>query len=127
SYTHAEMIIPTFILAIASLTSMIFATLSTRPAKMNGQTTTDMITSKKSNLFFFGNFYKMGFNEYEEGMRTVVGDNEILDNSITRDLFFLGKSLGMKFRYLRWCYNIFMYGIGIAMVSFIIVLLINRS
>lgn len=127
SYTHPEMIIPTAILAAASLISMIFATLSTRPAKMKGETTNEMIRTKKSNLFFFGNFYRMGFEEYEDGMRTVVGDNEILDNSITRDLFYLGKSLGMKFKYLRWCYNIFMYGIGIAMISFIIVLLVNRA
>ena len=66
----------------------------------------------------------MNFDEYEEGMEKVVGDNEILDNSITRDLFFLGKSLGKKYEYLRWCYNIFMVGIGLSMLSFIIVSLV---
>jgi predicted metal-dependent HD superfamily phosphohydrolase len=124
SYTHPDMIIPTSIVAIASLISMIFATLSTRPTKMKGVTSHDMIMGKQSNLFFFGNYFKMNFKEYEEGMRVVVGDNEILDNSITRDLFYLGKSLGHKYEYLRWCYNIFMYGIAMAMLSFIIVLLV---
>lgn len=124
SYENSDLIIPTAILAIGSLLSMIFATLSTRPAKMPGHTSLGHIAEKKSNLFFFGNFYKMSFDEYVKGMEKVVGNNEILDNSITRDLFFLGKSLGHKFEYLRWCYNIFMYGIAIAMLSFLIVILI---
>ena len=125
SYDNEQMIVPTAILALASLVSMVFATLSTRPAKMNGKTTSEMIKEKKSNLFFFGNYFKMSFEEYEEGMKTVVSDNEILDNSITRDLFFLGHSLGHKYQYLRWCYNIFMYGIGLAMVSFLVILLFD--
>jgi len=118
--SNPSLIIPTAILAFASLGSMIFATLSTRPGKMNGSTKMEQITSLKSNLFFFGNFYKMNFEEYETGMKTVVGDNEIIDNSITRDLFFIGKSLGRKYEYLRWCYNIFMYGVGIALISYVV-------
>ena len=125
AYTNPDMIIPTMILAFASLISMIFATLSTRPAKMPGFTTSDSIRDKKSNLFFFGNYFKMNFEEYEEGMRTVVGDNEILDNSITRDLFFLGKSLGKKYEYLRICYNIFMFGIALSVISFVIVKIVS--
>lgn len=125
SYENHHMILPTAILAGASLISMIFATLSTRPAKMSGVTNPESIQEKKSNLFFFGNFYKMNFDEYEDGMRTVVGNNEILDNSITRDLFFLGKSLGYKYQYLRWCYNIFMFGIALAMIAFVVVLFLD--
>ena len=85
---------------------------------MSGTSTMDDIKAKKSNLFFFGNFYKMTFLEYETGMQEVVGDDEILDNSIMRDLFFLGKALGKKYRYLRLCYNVFMFGLIIAVVSF---------
>ncbi|NNE27405.1 MAG: HD domain-containing protein [Saprospiraceae bacterium] len=121
AYTNPDMIIPTVILAFSSLVSMIFATLSTRPAKMPGVTSPDSIKTKKSNLFFFGNYFKMDFDQYETGMRTVVGDNEILDNSITRDLFFLGKSLGKKYEYLRICYNIFMFGVALSVISFVVV------
>ena len=77
-----------------------------------------MIDDKKSNLFFFGNYYKMTFEEYEEGLSKVVANNEILDNSIMRDLFYLGKTLGKKFDYLRLCYNFFMFGIILAALSF---------
>jgi hypothetical protein len=119
--TNPTLIIPTIILAIVSVISMIFATLSTRPIDMSGTTTMEMINNKKSNLFFFGNYYKMDFSSYEKGMQQVVADNEILDNSITRDLFFLGKSLGKKYVYLRWCYNFFMYGIVSTIIAFVII------
>ncbi|MDX1477349.1 MAG: DUF5706 domain-containing protein [Saprospiraceae bacterium] len=118
--SQPHLLIPTIVLLFVCVTAIIFATLATRPISMRGKSTIDDITAKRSNLFFFGNFYKMGFNEYEEGMRHVVSDDEILDNSITRDLFFLGKALGKKYFYLRWCYNVFMYGIIAAVVSFTI-------
>jgi len=125
-YTNENLMIPTAVLAIVSAISMIFATLSTRPIDMSGITTEDMISAKKSNLFFFGNYYKMNFEAYEKGMQQVVADNEKLDNSITRDLFFLGKSLGKKYEYLRWCYNFFMYGIVCTILAFVIVSILHR-
>ena len=83
------------------------------------------IQGKRSNLFFFGNFYQMTFNEYERGMQYVVGDDELLDSAIIRDLFFLGKALGQKYRYLRLCYNFFMYGLIIAVIAFGITFIIG--
>lgn len=118
---HPKLFIPTSILALVSLISMIFATLSTRPINMPGETDYDQIKNKNSNLFFFGNFYKMSYNDYVKYIKEVVSDDENMDNSITRDLFFLGKSLGKKFNYLRYCYNFFMYGIAAAVLSFFIV------
>jgi predicted metal-dependent HD superfamily phosphohydrolase len=120
-----ELQIPTLILAITSVVSMIFATLSTRPAKMPGLTSIESIENKKSNLFFFGNFYKMNFDDYDQGMSKVVGDNSNLDKAITRDLFYLGKSLGIKYERLRLCYNIFMIGIVASVLSYVIVMMMN--
>lgn len=123
--TQPQLLMPTIILGITCLVSMIFATLSTRPQKMNGVTKLDQIKQQKTNLFFFGNFYQMKFEEYDEGMREVVADSEIMDNSITRDLFYLGKTLGKKFSQLRVCYNVFMIGIVLAVVSYGVQMLIG--
>ena len=121
---NPELYIPTIILAIVCLVSMIFATLSTRPIQMKGVTDSDQIHEKKSNLFFFGNYYKMKVEDYERAIKEVSVDEEILDSSIIRDLFFLGKSLGRKFDYLRWCYNFFMYGIAAAVLSYLVMIAI---
>ena len=119
------LIYPTILLSLTSLTSMIFATLSTRPIPMSGVTKMEDIDNKKTNLFFFGNYYKMNFDEYERAAQKVVSNNEILDNSITRDLFFLGRSLGLKYDKLRWCYNTFMWGVGLTVLSFIVITVIQ--
>ncbi len=124
--TNSSLIAPTVILAIVSTISMIFATLSTRPIQMSGLTALDDIKKKKTNLFFFGNYYKMNIDSYEKAVEEVLADSEILDNSIIRDLFYLGKSLGKKFEYLRWCYNFFMYGIVAAILSYFVTHLLSH-
>jgi len=124
--TNPNLFIPTIIIGVSSIISMVFATLSTRPQKMTGITNKELIPQKQTNLFFFGNYYNMQFDDYEEGMKQVVADNDLMDNSITRDLFFLGKTLGVKFAQLRICYNIFMGGIIGAAISLIVVTLISR-
>ena len=122
-----SLLYPTISLLIVSVTSMIFATLATRPIKMKGSTTLDDVREKRSNLFFFGNFFKMKFSDYEEGIQQVVAENKALDNSITRDLFFLGKALGSKYSNLRWCYNVFMYGIIFTVVLFLVTIIVQNS
>ena len=112
---------PTILLLSVCVISMIFATLATRPIPMKGYSSMESILAKKSNLFFFGNFYRMSFEEYEQGMNATVADNTILDTTIMRDLFFLGRTLGFKYAYLRKCYTIFMYGIITTVIAFVVV------
>jgi predicted metal-dependent HD superfamily phosphohydrolase len=119
------LLIPTIILLTVCVTSMIYATLATRPIKMKGFVNQGDIKLKKSNLFFFGNFYKMSFEEYESGIFRVLKKPELLDNAITRDLFFLGKALGKKYTNLRRCYNIFMFGIIISVVAFLVAFILS--
>jgi hypothetical protein len=51
-------------------------------------------------------------------MRITVENEEILNDAIMRDLFFLGKSLGVKYRHLRICYTIFLTGIVTTVLVF---------
>jgi len=118
---NKALLIPMILLLVVCLTSMIFATLATRPIPMKGYSSMESILAKKSNLFFFGNYYRMSFEEYEQGMMATISDTDILDSTIMRDLFFLGKTIGFKFVYLRRCYTIFMYGLILAVLSFVIV------
>jgi predicted metal-dependent HD superfamily phosphohydrolase len=114
------LIYPMVTLILSCLSSMIFATLATRPIRMEGRTTSKQLESGQANLFFFGNFFRMSFEEYREGMRTVVSRNVNLENAIMRDLFFLGKSLGNKYKQLRVCYNVFVFGMMLTVVVFAI-------
>lgn len=112
---------PTILLLAVCVVSMIFSTMATRPIPMKGYSSMESILAKKSNLFFFGNYYRMSFDEYEKGMNATVADDTILDTTIMRDLFFLGRTLGVKYGYLRKCYTIFMYGIIVTVIAFVFV------
>lgn len=109
------------------LVSMIYATLATRPIKMTGYTPREKIQAGESNLFFFGNFYSMTYDEYQTGMQEVVSDKDRLESSIMRDLYFLGSSLGNKYRRLRVCYTVFMVGIILTVIVFLVSFAIHQN
>jgi predicted metal-dependent HD superfamily phosphohydrolase len=117
---NAHLVIPTFILLMFSVTSIIFAILSTRPKVTSGVFTRQDIEDRKVNLLFFGNFYKMPLEEYEWAINEMMKDNEYLYNSLIKDLYFLGLVLEKKYRLLRITYNIFMIGIIVSVVAFVL-------
>ena len=116
---------PTACLMLTSTLSIIYATLATRPVKTPGVTDLTKIPKGETNLFFYGNFYKMSLDEYKKGIREVSGDDNILDNSVVMDLFFLGKALGQKFHLLRLCYSVFMIGMTVTVLAFAISFMIH--
>lgn len=117
---NVHLIVPTFIMLIFSVVSIIFAILSTRPKVTTGTFTRQDIEDKKVNLLFFGNFYKMPLVEYEWAVNEMMKDNAYLYNSLIKDLYFLGIVLEKKYRLLRITYNIFMIGIIISVIAFVI-------
>ena len=117
SDSNPRLIIPTSILIIVCLITIIFATLSTRPKITSGVIEKKDIENKKANLLFFGNFSRMNFEDFDWGIRQMIRDQEYLHNTMIQDFYSLGKVLDMKFRYLRICYNVFMYGIVLAVIS----------
>ncbi len=119
SANNAHLVMPTFIMLMFSVVSIIFAILSTRPKVTSGVFTRKDIEDKKVNLLFFGNFYKMPLEEYEWAVNEMMKDNEYLYNSLIKDLYFLGLVLEKKYKLLRITYNIFMIGIIISVIAFV--------
>jgi predicted metal-dependent HD superfamily phosphohydrolase len=117
---YGYLIIPSFILLTVSLLAMTFSILSTRPSIPNGKFTRQDIEDQKVNLLFFGNFYKMKLEEFNYGMERMMEDSDFLYGSLIKDLYAQGVVLGKKYHLLRIAYNIFMYGLIIAVLAFII-------
>ncbi len=113
-----ELIWPTVLLLAVCLVSMVFATLSTKPKITEGKFTKEDIEKKRGNLLFFGNYYNMDMEVFHWGMMEMIKDSDYLYSSMTRDLYFLGKVLAKKYRYLSICYTIFMYGIIASVLAF---------
>ncbi|WP_317236591.1 Pycsar system effector family protein [Flavobacterium fragile] len=118
--SNAHLIIPTLILIISSVIAITFAILATRPSITNGSFTRKEVEDKKVNLLFFGNFYKMSFEDYSWAMNELIKDKEYVYNSMIKDLYNLGIVLEKKYRLLRIAYTFFMFGIIISVVAFLV-------
>jgi len=114
------LIIPTFILLMVSLTCVVVSILSTRPSISKGEFTDEDLDKKKVNLLFFGNFYKMSLPEYSNGMSKVMNDKEFLYGTLITDVYSQGVVLGRKYKLIRLAYNIFMWGLIVAVFAFVI-------
>lgn len=117
---NAHLVIPTFIMLISSVTTIIFAILSTRPKVTTGVFTREDIEAKKINLLFFGNFYKMPLVEYDWAMNEMMKDRDYLYSTMIKDLYYLGLVLQRKYTLLRIAYNLFMTGLIITVIAFVI-------
>jgi predicted metal-dependent HD superfamily phosphohydrolase len=117
---NPNLIIPSFILLATSVVTIIYSVLATRPNITNGRFTRDDIEKKKTNLLFFGNFHGMNLDEYNWGMTEMMKDANFLYGSMIQDIYHLGVVLGQKYRLLRIAYNIFMFGLIISVLAFVI-------
>ncbi|XZF16365.1 Pycsar system effector family protein [Chitinophagaceae bacterium MMS25-I14] len=121
-----HLIIPSILTMTTSLVSMIFAILVTRPNVTQGTFTKEDINKRRTNLLFFGNFYRMNLEDYEWGITEMMNDSEFLYGSMTRDIHSLGKVLGRKYKLLRIAYNVFMFGFVISSLSFVLAIVLFK-
>jgi hypothetical protein len=121
------LLIPTCMLLAVSLATIVFAVLSTRPNIPRGIFTKDELESKKVNFLFFGNYYRMPFADYKTGMGHMMEDMEYLNESMLRDGYAQAKVLGKKYGLLRHSYNVFMYGLILSVIAFVIVSLTSTN
>ena len=117
---NAHLVLPTFIMLISSVVTIIFAILSTRPKVTSGFFTRADVEEKKVNLMFFGNFYKMPLEDYDWAMNEMMKDRDYLYSTMIKDLYYLGLVLQRKYNLLRIAYNFFMVGIIITVIAFVI-------
>jgi len=115
---NTHLIIPTFFLLISSVLTIIFAILSTKPNVTKTNFTNQDIADRKVNLLFFGNFQQMLFDDFNNSMKDLIKDRDYIYDSLTKDLYYLGKVLDRKYKLLSVTYQIFMAGIIISVLSF---------
>jgi predicted metal-dependent HD superfamily phosphohydrolase len=116
--TDSSLVIPTLILLTGCVIAVIFSVLATRPKIPNGSFAPEELANKTVNLLFFGNFYKMDYNHYYDGMKQVMNDGEFLYASLIKDIHSQGVVLGQKYKLLRISYTIFMFTLIISVVAF---------
>jgi hypothetical protein len=121
--------IPVGVILITAVITIFTAILASKP-QQRAFTSADFDNSQS---FFFGSFDRIDpefknttWKAYWNSMVNLFsGDKREIFNQITRETFQVRKVLSMKFGYLAIAYKVFISGIGIAIVAFIIVALIK--
>ncbi len=110
---------PGISILLFTIVTIIISILSTIPNVNRGIISKKEVQEKKGNLLFFGNFFKMNLEEYEWSMNELMNDKDYLYNSMTRDLYFLGKVLNKKYTLLRYAYYSFVIGLLASILIFV--------
>ena len=113
------LIVPTIIFVVFTVASIILSIMATRPNVTSGKFTKEDVANKKVNLLFFGNFHKMSLQDFEWAMGEMMQDRDYLYSSMKKDLYFLGLVLDKKYKILRLTYSVFMVGIIVSVIAFI--------
>ncbi|MDX1427957.1 MAG: DUF5706 domain-containing protein [Salegentibacter mishustinae] len=117
--SNKHLLIPTLILILFSVASIILSVLSTRPQVTSGEFTKEQVKNREVNLLFFGNSHKMPFEQFKWGMKEIIKDKDYVYESLMLDLHLLGKVLHKKYKILRITYTVFMIGIIISVIAFV--------
>lgn len=112
------LILPTVIFCLFSIASMILSVMATRPNITGGSFTREDVEKRKVNLLFFGNFHQMKLEDFQWAMRELTRDQQYVYDSLTMDLYYLGKVLNRKYKLLRWTYTIFIIGMVLSVLVF---------
>lgn len=116
----AYLVLPTIMLLVVCLVTIVFAVLTTQPKISKGIFTKTQVAKREANLMFFGNFHNMDLQTYEWGVQEIMNDKDYLYSSMTRDVYYLGKVLASKYRYLNMSYKVFMFGLIASVLAFTI-------
>ncbi|MDX1761467.1 MAG: DUF5706 domain-containing protein, partial [Christiangramia sp.] len=118
--SNKHLLIPTLILILFSVASIILSIMSTRPNVTSGEFTREQVKNREVNLLFFGNYHKMPFEQFKWAMNELIKDKDYVYEMLTMDLHLLGKVLHRKYMLLRLTYTVFMAGIVISVLAYIL-------
>jgi len=123
---ETHLTIPTFLFLASSLTTIIIAIMATRPKISQGNFSREDILNKNTNLLFFGNFYRSKVNEYQWAMNTMMRDPDYLYSTLIMDIHQLGVVLARKYKLIRLAYTVFMIGLFVSVIAFMIAIMVHH-
>jgi predicted metal-dependent HD superfamily phosphohydrolase len=125
SLNSIRFVFPIALLLLTSLLAVIFAILSARPTVTTKEKFE--LASKKGSALFFGNFAQLQLNEFINHIKMLKKEREELYDSMTVDIYYLGSVLVRKYRLLTWSYNIFMTGMILCALGFLIIMIFSSE
>lgn len=118
-------IVATIILVCSNIITILLSVFSTRPIMQKARPNREESLEDNVNLAFFQNFTHLEYADFSLAVNNMKRDKTKIISVLTKDLYFLGKSLNSKYNWVNWAYNIFLIGLTLSFVLFIINLKCN--
>jgi len=115
---HRISFVPAIELMATCLVVILLALKATRPRMLSRSVHIE--GGSGVNLLFFGSYDELGPIEYHADMELLMADDDLLLSSLARDIYFQGVVLGKKYKFLRMSYHVFMIGLTLSVLSFMI-------
>lgn len=112
--------LPFIVFAVVNVLSILFAVIAITPIQTQGKFTEKEVRNKQGNLLYFGNFHNMKYQDFEWGFLQMLNDKDYLYLSFIKDLYYQGVQLQKKFRFIRFSLNIFLLGIILTAIIYLI-------
>ena len=115
---------PLLTFAFGCFLALLFAIFAIIPntdyPKLKGSNEID----RKSPIFnplFFGHFAHLDIHEYKEDYAKILKSDDSVYDSMAGDIYGQGKILALKkYKYLKWSYTCFLWGMSSAIIVFVI-------
>lgn len=110
---------PVGVLVAGCTVSLAFAILGSRPRLSRTPVTFEQVRDNKGNALFFGQFTSMTLEEFQDSMRLLTNNDQLVYDALTRQLYSMGRALLRKYRYLQIAYAVFFIAFVLAAASHI--------
>ncbi len=120
SLESIRIIIPGTLLMLSSLLAIVFAVLSATPKVSRVEFTENQIREHQVSMLYFGNFLQLDAQGFVDYLRELKRDQEILYDDMAKDLYNLGKVLQRKYKLITIAYRVFIGGLIISVLSFLL-------
>jgi len=119
---HPILLVPSAIMLVTSLVAIVFAIMSARPKVTSQKLSLQDVRHKKSNILFFGTFANLNARDFRVGLKSIMEDTDALYDSMINDLHGLGSVLQKKYQLLWISFTVFMIGLILTVVAFLVLL-----
>jgi len=116
---HRELILPTVVLLCVNVAVVVMSIVSMRAGR-ELRRVRDEIAAHDSNLLVTTTSVRVSLSDYLERMNGLVSDAPALQRTLFEYLFFLRNLIIHRNRTLRLTYDIFIYGLAISLVLFMV-------
>lgn len=112
-------LLPVVILVGGATVSLAFAVIAARPRLGNGGVTLEQVRNGTGNVLFFGQFTTMPLDQFQESLKVLRQDPELMYAHLGRQLYHMGESLNGKYRRLQTAYAVFLGATALAAALFV--------